>query len=620
MAEHISELCTLLVEDLYGELSSRVFSLLAKLGRLSIRGLLQSSHFTVRELKHGLAVLIQQHLVLHYTGEDETFYEPDWQHAYALVRYGKIAKMVEDRFGDAAGGLASNLLLLGNAKISDLAQAYGVATKEEGADDVQVNGNRVTNGDHGEEVQDNVHIKTIDDLHKVLRQLIDSGFVTQIHAKHFNPTSDLRNEAERMIRIEMFPDGVKGKEIVQFEAEVKKLLAKWRDEPSEADRKELGSGAGTKRSAAEAQAPARKRVKLNMLNGSSYGAAPKEVALDENLVVGINQEKCIVAIRTQQLVDFAEQYIGQVTAQVYEALLRQIEKKVARCSDPYNGAPTEEDEADALPSVTAREVLDALDPSLDLASGIGTPQDADAPEDSSASPAPNGSTAQANSGRLALVKQHISLLCEDPRRFVRWVGSRGGGEYKVDFRPLSNALLQRELENIVTARWGPLATRLIRILHAKGRLDEKQVSHFSMQRTKEIRADLTRMQEAGFVDTQEVPKDNTRAPARTLYLWFFDQDLTRQLVLTDTYKAMARALQRVKYERARVAAVIEKAERTDVVGNEDRFLSATERAALRGWREREERVLVQLARMDDLVAVLRDFRLPVIPKTAWSAD
>ncbi|KAK7526507.1 DNA directed RNA polymerase-like protein III subunit Rpc82 [Phyllosticta citriasiana] len=621
MAEHISELCTLLVEDLYGELSSRVFSLLAKLGRLSIRGLLQSSNLTLRELKHGLVVLIQQHLVLHYTGEEETFYEPDWQHAYALVRYGKIVKIIEDRFGDAAGGLASNLLLLGNAQISDLAQAYGVATKKEASNDAQVNGNGVTNGDHGEEIQDSVHIKTIDDLHRVLRQLLESGFVTKIHAKHFHPTSDLRNEAERMIKVNMFPTGVKGKEIIQFNAEVNNLLAKWRDEASSGDNEQLGSGAGTKRSATDTQAPARKRIKIGVLNGSSYGAAPKEVPLEDDLVVCINQDKCVVAIRTQQLVDFAEQYIGQITAQVYEAMLRQLEKKVPCCSDPYNIAPTEEDEAGALPTVTAREVMEALDPNLDLASGIGTPQDADTPEeDSSASPAPNGTNALANSARITLIKQHISLLCEDPRRFVRWVGSRGGGEYKVDFRPLSNTLLQRELENIVTARWGPLATRLIRILYAKGRLDEKQVSQFSMQRTKEIRADLTRMQEAGFVDTQEVPKDNTRAPARTMYLWFFDADQTRQLVLTDTYKAMARALQRVRHERARVAAVIEKAERTDVVGNEDRFLSATERAALRGWREREERVLVQLARMDDLVAVLRDFRLPVLPKTAWGAD
>ncbi|KAK8212622.1 RNA polymerase III subunit RPC82 family protein [Phyllosticta capitalensis] len=620
MAEHISELCTLLVEDLYGELSSRVFSILAKLGRLPIRGLLKASDFSVRELKHGLAVLIQQHLVLHHTSEDDTYYEPDWQHAYALVRYGKIAKMVEDRFGDAAGGLASNLLLLGNAKISDLAQAYGVATKREAANDVQVNGNGVTNGDHADEVKDEVHIKTIDDLHKVLRQLLDSGFVTQIHTRHFNPTSDLRNDAERTIKANLFPGGVKGKQVLELEAEVKKLLAKWRDEASASDDEQLGPGAGTKRSAADTEAPARKRVKIGMLNGSSYGAAQKEVALDEELVVGINQEKCIVALRTQQLADYAEQYIGEITAKVYEALLRQLEKKVPRCSDPYNGAPTEDDEADALPSVTAREVLDALDPTIDLAAGIGTPQDSgDSPEDDS-SPVPNGTNAAASTGRITLVKQHISLLCEDPRRFVRWVGSRGGGEYKVDFRPLSNALLQRELENIVTARWGPLATRLIRILHAKGKLDEKQVSQFSMLRTKDIRAELTRMQEAGFVDTQEVPKDNTRAPARTMYLWFFNQDLTRQLVLTDTYKAMARALQRVKHERSRVSSVIEKAERTDVVGNEDRFLSATERAALRGWRDREERMLVQLGRMDDLVAVLRDFRLPVIPKTSWGGD
>jgi len=115
------------------------------------------------------------------------------------------------------------------------------------------------------------------------------------------------------------------------------------------------------------------------------------------------------------------------------------------------------------------------------------------------------------------------------------------------------------------------------------------------------------MQEAGYVDTQEIPRDNSRQPSRTIYLWFYDQDRMRKLVLNDVYKAMSRLLQRIKVERERVHTVIEKAERLDVRGHEDKYLTKVEREALWAWRECEEKLLVQLSRQDDLVALLRDF-------------
>ena len=96
-----------------------------------------------------------------------------------------------------------------------------------------------------------------------------------------------------------------------------------------------------------------------------------------------------------------------------------------------------------------------------------------------------------------------------------------------------------------------------------------------------------------------------------MYLWFYDQQRCRQLLLTDTYKAMARILQRIKVERAKVQTVIDKAERTDVVGHEEQYLSKMERQALRDWSQTEEKLLIQLGRQDNLVATLRDFIGPL---------
>ncbi|KAG9566535.1 hypothetical protein KCU97_g16644, partial [Aureobasidium melanogenum] len=138
-------------------------------------------------------------------------------------------------------------------------------------------------------------------------------------------------------------------------------------------------------------------------------------------------------------------------------------------------------------------------------------------------------------------------------------------------------------------------------------LDEKQVANFSLMRQKDIRSILTAMHEQGFVEAQEVPKDNTRQPSRTLFLWYFDPERCRQLLLQRTYKAQARLIQRMQHEKDVVSEVIQKAERLDVVGHEDEYLTAGDKQVLRTWREFEEKLLTQLARQDDLVALLRDF-------------
>ena len=341
--------------------------------------------------------------------------------------------------------------------------------------------------------------------------------------------------------------------------------------------------------------------------------------------------------RNDRLARLSERFLGETTAKVYEATLRLLERDVPRCYDPLlealkDASPAEEgdtcDDDDLIePSVTSHEVAATLDPSIDLTAGLGYVSDRHGREDdrSQRQTTVNGDTGdkddvrvpQTNGHRTGtvleierqqqLVRQHMGILCEDPRHFVRWVGSSGGGEWGVDFKALAKHLVQIEIENTVAARFGKEAARVIRILRSKGKLDEKQLSKFGFLREKHVRTILTHMQEAGFVEVQEVPKDNNRAPSRTIFLWYFDHDRCRRLILNDTYQAMARLLQRGKFEKDRIRDVLDKAERTDVQGKEDKFLSEHERMALKRWLEVEEILLAQLGRQDDLVALFRDF-------------
>jgi len=210
---------------------------------------------------------------------------------------------------------------------------------------------------------------------------------------------------------------------------------------------------------------------------------------------------------------------------------------------------------------------------------------------------------------LFLTRQNLFLLAEHPYKFVTFIRrSHSTPEsWTVNFPALARQLRLIELENIITTRYGIEALRIIRILQEKGKLDEKAIATFALMSQKTMRSILTTMHEAGHLEIQEVPRDNARQPARTIFLWFFEPERCRQKVLEETYKAMARCMQRAKVERENVQSIINKASRTDVVGKEDELLGLDERTALGAWREKEEKLIGEIGRLDDLVAVLRDF-------------
>lgn len=346
-------------------------------------------------------------------------------------------------------------------------------------------------------------------------------------------------------------------------------------------------------------------------------------------------------------------------------MLRCIEGQIARCRTDQTISLTADDEAEPLPTFTTSEMSSLLRKDLDLMGAIGREDqtklkpnhsqtakrerlmrvDEDLrtanggssldEDDDEIVPNKNMRTnnskpgftyADASSSALdgedddddgllsnhgtsmSSIKQHLHLLAEDEHEFVR-LNEKDNGlvEWSVDFHGLSGQLRQYELERTITARFGTVATRMIRIFLDKGKLDEKQISNLALIHQKQMRAALTVMHEAGHLELQEVPRDNNRQPSRTMFLWYFDPERCRQLVVEQTYKAMARCLQRAKVERLAIQTLIDKAERTDVVGNEDQYLSVEERVVLSRWREKEEKLLGEVARLDDLVGVLRDY-------------
>lgn len=350
------------------------------------------------------------------------------------------------------------------------------------------------------------------------------------------------------------------------------------------------------------------------------------------MVLRVNYAQCNLALRSQRLQSLAEPYLGGVTSCVYGALLQALETKMKARDDDLKEDHDDEDEDERQPTASVAEVAELIDPNIELTLGvhggleeyqlpngiskkakkrvpdevygdIGIKKEVD-DDDDEYHPV-NGYTSYSDrTQRLGLIEEHLKLLQEHPKGFCERIGGSGGGEWRVRLSALTNTLIQADIDTTVLARFGKVHTRFIRLLRERGRLDDRQIGSYSMMRMKDVRAILTELKAAGFVEGQEVPKDTSRQPTRSLYLWFHDQDRTASMLLQHTYQGISRCLQRLKAEREQYKMVIAKAEMMDM---KQEALAQNERDAMMQWHEIEDRLLSQAERMDKIVALLRDF-------------
>jgi DNA-directed RNA polymerase III subunit RPC3 len=502
--------------------SQRVFSVLARHGRQTLAAIVRASYLNGRQIKYGIAILLQQNVIFHSANDASVaYYEIDWQNAYALVRLSKVVSCVEDRLGKKAGNVVSNLLALGHSRISDLTDAYfppesnsddesdngipngaGAGSKRKRANGTEANGtatksNGVVNG--GEALDDakptmngangtTVHhegteeghdeIASADELINIIQKLMERGWImTMTEAQYLSPGDIhdmLQKEAIDDYHAGSAPTGIKGKKELHAQTLAKKrdMRDGWlqipkffRNRPT--DNHLNGSS---------------KRVKLNAPNGSA--AAANAHSPVDDLVIRVNPEKINVAMRTDQLVQLAEQRIGSTTASVYKLMLRIIENATARCYEewpeppPVNGDPPPELPIDPRLLVTARDVAKSLPRDFDICDGLD----------------PHAIIAVTRKGHVRsanilsqpvdpadlrldqlteLVDQHIQLLAMDPFRFATWNSRAGFSQWQIEFDNLAQKMIQDQIEKTVSSRKGRVGVKLVRSLRKKGKLDER---------------------------------------------------------------------------------------------------------------------------------------------------
>ncbi|AEO71072.1 uncharacterized protein THITE_2123067 [Thermothielavioides terrestris NRRL 8126] len=630
---------------------------------------------TPRQLRHGLAVL-QQHNLLFYhldPGAEFATYEANAEHAYNLVRTGKILEMIDTSFGPAAKDVMQSLLLAGQTRISDLVAAYQSKIEQEnqaaalnGAnDDLAPEANGV-HGDHQPPKKAGPLVKSAAHLNSIICRLVEAELIDVVHAKTFESPSDVLKIVEKEVMDKHFPSGVKGnKAKIELQERIAQGLRKVRAESKSLKRKLEQNGSAAKRR--------RLLTGIGMTNGANgFHDEDMDPALDPKQVIRINYEKCIVDLRNRRLVQFVTDMLGETTAYVYGVLLKLLTKDISRSRpDPVMDAGEDEEEADAKGPgfVTTEQILDNLKTSIDLSLGIGkadkrqislraaekieqfapkskalveeaavdgeASEDEDEDEDDSEEesdydadykpPAANGTNGvkgvngvngaavkfdesatlkERRLDRPTQLRQHLLLLSESRQRFVRHCGP---DEWTVDFIPLMKALREAELDSVIEQTSGRQGLRLVRILRAKGKLDEKALPNVALMRKPELQQKMLELQTAGFVDVQEVPRDVKADVKKSFFLWFCDVDRSLERLLDTSYKTMVHCIQVLEALREKERDVLETTKRTDVRGREKDTMRKEYYERYARFLECERKLFAQVSRVDDLVAVLRDF-------------
>lgn len=159
--------------------------------------------------------MIQHHLIYHYTSYDEgvTYYEPNPQAAYYLVRSGKILAFIQDRLGKYAATVMSTIMFLGHAQISHLETLPELKSGQLEADGIN---DDLEGEGAGERVNGHNVVGAIEQpalLHPTLKALASHGYLIRVRDAQFQSYADNALDAERAIKSRPDVKQMKGKRL-----------------------------------------------------------------------------------------------------------------------------------------------------------------------------------------------------------------------------------------------------------------------------------------------------------------------------------------------------------------------------------------------------------------------
>lgn len=371
-----------------------------------------------------------------------------------------------------------------------------------------------------------------------------------------------------------------------------------------------------------------------------------------------NNEKLLVLLRNQAIQSLAERNLAEETATVYAAILHQLQRQIHRCHDEpgtISTARLNNQERSNPTVINIQSLAQDLSSRPRLNRGSG--------KVSHRSHQNNGHHARQNDGTMSDRRDDDRVRAENPgyvQNGNEWINGHTNGtssddhnnqdkpdkyglsnqnidanedmkhhlvslkmsspqfvenrhtgdqpEWIVPFDSLLRTLQNEEILCLLRAQYGKVAARLVRLLMEKGKTDERNLQEMALMTPKDMRQILSQLKRAGFVDLQEIARENQRTQSRAMFLWFYNEERVRRLTLDWSLTGIIRCLQRLDFERKKVGSILTKAGRLDVRGNSKKTdMEDHESRRLRRWKHKEKQLLGALDRLDRVLLILRDF-------------
>lgn len=213
--------------------SQQIFEVLMDHGRSTLSEILRYSRLDSRQVKHSLAVLVQQNLAFWNTDVDSniTRYEANFKGAYSLVRSGKHIKAIQDTYGNIAASLFSSVMLFGLTRLSELEEvlkpeqtsAAGIHPQHKAGFTNDVSTRDKPSGERNDVVP------TRKAIYSALHELLQDHHLSRVHVSHFHSEADNRKLAEADVKERPHLKGLlKGKQKTELQVEVNQLLLNWK--------------------------------------------------------------------------------------------------------------------------------------------------------------------------------------------------------------------------------------------------------------------------------------------------------------------------------------------------------------------------------------------------------
>ncbi|KAG0209136.1 hypothetical protein BGX28_010515 [Mortierella sp. GBA30] len=300
----------------------------------------------------------------------------------------------------------------------------------------------------------------------------------------------------------------------------------------------------------------------------------------------INFERFTIRWRNKHIADLYEDRLNRTAVTIMDGMLTLAEKKMVNCKEERSTA------------VSSMQLYRQLPEDLNVAETL----EFEAGE--IVHPRTDDRAGKARFFNECLDK-YMEVIEGDLMQIMKRDDGRSG-QYVVELRRAAKIMKRKLIQDVVMTRYGAPYVRIMNLLMDKGKLEEKQISKFSMLPVKNVREKLTTLHTFGVLSLQEVPKTADRTPSRTFYLWEVILDRAVDSMTEKLYQTMANLRQRRFAERMKRQVLLDKCERTDVKENKG-LLNDAERKELDSLNSILELLEIQEMRVGEMVITLRDY-------------